>query len=209
MSDWNTHLYCAHRVNEALQFQDKELEMFLYGNLLPDINMGWLIHPNVVMHQEDTHFDALGQEYFWAPLRFYEKYEKKIEEKHPLYLGYLFHLWLDVSYMTDFVSRIPMSQMIEKYHEVRQWKWKDGGLFIKRFHYTLSDEIFDDILAESAVIEEVKLTKDDLRQVVDLLKGNATEYDGKEYYLYTEDDLTAFYEKVCSDFIGWINRLHK
>ena len=204
MSDWNTHLYCAHRVNEALQFQDKELEMFLYGNLLPDINMGWLIHPNVVMHQEDTHFDALGQEYFWAPLRFYEKYEKKIAEKHPLYLGYLFHLWLDVSYMTDFVSRIPMSQMIEKYHEVRQWKWKDGGLFIKRFHYTLSDEIFDDILAESAEIEEVKLTKDDLRQVVDLLKGNATEYDGKEYYLYTEDDLTAFYEKVCSDFIGWI-----
>lgn len=209
MSDWNTHLYCAHRVNEALQFQDKELEMFLYGNLLPDINMGWLIHPNVVMHQEDTHFDALGQEYFWAPLRLYEKYEKKIAEKHPLYLGYLFHLWLDVSYMTDFVSRIPMSQMIEKYHEVRQWKWKDGGLFIKRFHYTLSDEIFDDILAESAEIEEVKLTKDDLRQVVDLLKGNATEYDGKEYYLYTEDDLTAFYEKVCSDFIGWINRLHK
>lgn len=209
MSDWNTHLYCAHRVNEALQFQDKELEMFLYGNLLPDINMGWLIHPNVVMHQEDTHFDALGQEYFWAPLRFYEKYEKKIAEKHPLYLGYLFHLWLDVSYMTDFVSRIPMSQMIEKYHEVRQWKWKDGGLFIKRFHYTLSDEIFDDILDESAEIEEVKLTKDDLRQVVDLLRGNAIEYDGKEYYLYTEDDLTAFYEKVCSDFIGWINRLHK
>ena len=59
---------------------------------------------------------------------------------------------------------------------------------------------------EAKEIEEVKLTKDDLRQVVDLLKGNATEYDGKEYYLYTEDDLTAFYEKVCSDFIGCLVR---
>lgn len=28
MSDWNTHSFCAHRVNEDLQLQGKEFELF-------------------------------------------------------------------------------------------------------------------------------------------------------------------------------------
>ena len=131
MAEWNTHLYCARKVNETLNLIGYELDLFLYGNLLPDVNAGWLINPKVKLEQPLTHFEAIGQGYFWSPHTFYEEYKEEIKAKNPLFLGYLFHIWLDVKVMTDFVSRVPMSKMINDGYEVRSWKWKDMGVFIK------------------------------------------------------------------------------
>lgn len=207
MADWNTHLYCAHRVNQELQFAGKDMDEFLFGNLLPDVNMGWIITPEVRLEQADTHFDAIGQEYFWAPLRFYEKYKNEIDEKDPLCLGYLFHLWIDVSLMTNFVSKIPMSQMISDYHGVRAIKWKDAGLFIKKYKFPLSSENIDDIVKHSKVVDEINVTKEDLIKVVEYSKANLQEYSADEYCLYTKEEFAVFYEKICCDFIAWVKSL--
>jgi len=207
MADWNTHLYCANKVNESLQLEGRDLDLFLFGCLLPDINMGWLITPKVRLEQAETHFDAIGQEYFWAPLRFYEKYKEAIHAGNPLYLGYLFHLWLDVSFMTNFVSKVPMSEMISNYHKVREIKWKDAGLFIRDYKCPLSAEHVDEIVNEAKAIEEVRITKKDLLLVVEYMKDASPEYEGEEYFLYTEEEFAAFYEKVCQDFIGWTRKM--
>lgn len=204
MADWNTHLYCAHRVNRVLQYDGKDLDMFLFGNLLPDVNMGWIIECGAHLEQADTHFDAIGQEYFWAPLRFYEKYKTEIDSEDPLFLGYLFHLWLDVSFMTDFVNRIPMSQMISDYHNVRQLKWKDAGLFSKEYRFPLSAEHIDDIVVHSKAIEEISITADDLLRVVEYTNSESQEYEADEYYLYTKEEFAEFYERICCDFISWV-----
>lgn len=204
MSDWNTHLYCANRVNQVLQYQGKDLDLFLFGNILPDVNMGWIITPDVRLEQADTHFDAMGQEYFWAPLRFYEEYREAIDSREPLHMGYLFHLWLDVSFMTYFVSRMPMSLMVSDYHKVRELKWKDAGLFINDYKCPLSPENIDDIVSQAKSIREVNISKQDLQKVVEYTGAGSKEYEGDEYQLFSEKELADFYDRICSDFMAWI-----
>lgn len=165
--------------------------------------LGWIIEPDVNLDHFDTHFDEAGPEYYWAAYRFCEKYAEEIRNKEPLCLGYLFHLWMDIAVMTDFVSRVPMSQLIEHRLEVREMKWKDMGKFIKGHCYTLSDENFDEILKRSKVIEEIDLTRDDLVKVRASVNSAASEFEGEEYSIYTPEALAEFYEKNCRDFIGW------
>lgn len=205
MSDWKTHLYCAHKVNEALGFEGKDLDMFLYGNLFPDINMGWIITPGVKLKQATTHFDGVGQEYFWVPLKFYDKYKDLIDSRNPLLLGYLFHLWLDVKFMTDFVSRMPMSKIINERKNVREWKWNDSRLFINKYRFTLSDENHEEIVEAAKLIEEVQVSLNDLAEVKKYVDNLEDEVEEGEYIIYSEDVFEQFYEQVCSDFIGWIN----
>lgn len=205
MADWNTHLYCATKVNEALAFSGKDLDLFLYGNLFPDINMGWIITPETKLEQVVTHFDTVGQGYFWEPKRFYEKYMTEIKGKSPLHLGYMFHLWLDVSIMTDFVSRVSMSQMVSNKDETKKLKWKDMRIFINDYKFTLSDEYMDDILDASKSIEEVSVTKSDLIKVHDFINDYSSEYTDEEYSVYTSELLADFYDKTCRDFIKWCN----
>lgn len=207
MSDWNTHLYCANIVNKSLKLDGKELDMFRFGNLLPDVNMGWIIEPDVKKYQEETHFDAMGQDYFWAPLRFYEKYEDYIKTRNPIFCGYLFHLWLDVAFMTNFVSKIPMSDMISRHYKVRQSKWKDGELFIKDHHFSLSSENIRDIQEASKNIEEVSISENDLKKVVDYINNYKCECDGDEYAVYSSFELEQFYKSVSNDFVSWIESL--
>lgn len=206
MADWNTHLYCAYRVNETLGFEGRDLDMFLYGSLLPDINLGWLIKPEVRLEQADTHFDAVGQEYFWAPARFCDKYPEQIKARDPLFLGYLFHLWLDVAIMTDFVSKVPMSEMIGRRHEVREWKWKDMAMFIKEHHYSLSTANLKEIAERAALIEEIRVTEPDLLKAADFVENVSAEFESDRYYLYTGDELSQFFEKTCRDFVRWAGK---
>lgn len=204
MSDWNTHLYCATKVNEELKFTGKNLDLFLYGNLFPDINMGWIITPKVKLRQRDTHFDEMGQGYFWAPLRFYDKYKDQIKAGNPLFLGYLFHIWLDVKFMTDFVSRMPMSEMINKREIARERKWKDARLYIKDKHFNLSTDHLDDIANAAKEIENVSVTIEDLKLVADYVENHVDDAIEDTYVVYSESVFDKFYEEVCGDFIGWV-----
>lgn len=194
-------------VNEALRLSGKDLDMFMFGNLLPDVNMGWIIEPDVKLRQADTHFDAVGQDYFWAPRRFYEEYEAEIKAKKPLFLGYLFHIWLDVSFMTDFVSKVPMSDMVSRHYKVRESKWKDCGLFIKDYHFTLSDEYIYEICEASKSIAEIKISENDLKKVADNINNTCSEFAGEEYTVYKPSELKRFYESVSADFISWISTI--
>lgn len=174
---------------------------------MPDINMGWIINPEIKLEQADTHFDAIGQGYFWAPLRFYDKYTKEIDSKNPLYLGYLFHLWLDVSFMTAFVSKIPMSRMVSDRQKARELKWKDSYKFIQSRKSVLTDAYIADVNEQANEIDEVQITRDDLLKVIEYLNSQAalSENSDEEYQIFTEDELEQFYEKTCRDFTEWVN----
>lgn len=207
MADWNTHIYCALKVNEKLQFEGAKLEKFLYGNILPDVNMGWLLEPEVLLEQKVTHFDGMGQEYFFGPKKFFDKYEEKIREKNPIYLGYLFHLWLDVSIMTNYVSKVPMSEIVMHGSEVREWKWNDMAVFIKKFSYDLSSDYISEILEECKGIEEVKVTSKELMMIPGLLKQTRLENTSKQYLHFDEKMMKEFYSVICKDFTDWIRNL--
>lgn len=203
MADWNTHLYCATKVNEALKLEGKDLSLFLFGNLLPDVNMGWIITPEVQLKQDDTHFNGMGQGYFMSPRWFYEKYKTEIDSRHPIFLGYLFHLWLDVTIMTDFVSRLNMSDLVDDYETTRRQKWYDMGIFISSKHFELPTEYIDDVVRESEKIAEVKIRRSDLLKVCEFISNSNSDMANNEYKVYTEDALNEFYNKTCMDFIKW------
>lgn len=207
MADWNTHIFCALKVNEKLHFEGADLEKFLYGNIFPDINMGWLLQPELVLEQKVTHFDGMGQEYFFGPKKFFDKYEARIMEKNPLYLGYLFHLWLDVSIMTNYIAKVPMSDVVMNGSLVREWKWNDMAVFIKKFSYELSSEHIDEILEESKGIEEVSLTAEELRQIPKLLKDARRENNCKQYLHFDEKMMKDFYDRICKDFTDWYRNI--
>ncbi|MCQ2534808.1 MAG: hypothetical protein MJ172_09605 [Clostridia bacterium] len=209
MADWNTHLYCAQKVNETLKFEGLEKDMFLFGNLMPDVNAGWLISPKTKIDQPITHFEAIGQGYFWCPHTFYSKYQAEIHKKNPLMLGYLFHLWLDVKIMTDFVSRVPMSKMLSNGYEVRSYKWKDMSVFIddKKQCLDASPENLKKIAEATKLISEIDVVEEDLVKVEDFLKKLLNEPSEYQYMIYTEQDFVDFYEKTCDDFTQWVLNL--
>ena len=43
MPNWKTHIEIGLRLNEELKYDKKNLNLFLFGSILPDINNGYLI----------------------------------------------------------------------------------------------------------------------------------------------------------------------
>jgi len=210
MADWLTHLYCAEKVNKDMGFSGEKLELFFFGNLLPDVNPGWLIAPKVEIEQAITHFEAgiTGQGYFWSPQRFFEKYESKIREKNPIYLGYMFHLWLDVAFMTDFVSRVRMSDMVMNGEEAREWKWKDLAFYIsKKTTVFLNGDIAPMVVAGAEGIEETDISEEDIRKIPGFLEDVKKGETETGYRIYSDEELTDFFERVCSDFSAWVKTI--
>lgn len=206
MADWFTHLYCANIVNESLKYEGMQKDMFLYGNIMPDINPGWIIEPDTRIEQPITHIEDgwKGQDYFWEPQRFYEKYKEEISANNPLYVGYMFHLWLDVTAMTAFVGRIPMSDMIMRGYDVRQWKWQDLENFSRNYPQKISTDYVAQVAEAASGIEEIKITENDLRKVASYLEYHATEDCNYGYHVFDEKSLVALWESACSDFVKWI-----
>ena len=48
MPNWKTHIEIGLRLNEELKYDKKNLNLFLFGSILPDINNGYLITADVV-----------------------------------------------------------------------------------------------------------------------------------------------------------------
>lgn len=206
MADWQTHLYCANKVNEVLGMKGDDLTLFLYGNLLPDINPGWNIEPKVQMPQYVSHFDdgTYGPDYFWEAQRFFEKYKEEIRAGKPLYLGYLFHLWLDVKIQTDFMSRVPMSYMLMRGYEVREWKWKDMAVFIKKYPAMLTCEKPEMIVKAAEGISEIDICEEDLLKIPGFLELQAKDEVPYEYHIMDEASFIEFFDKLCRDFTDWV-----
>lgn len=210
MAEWNTHLYCARKVSEKLNLEDVQKDLFLFGNLIPDVNPGWVIKPETRIEQYITHFDVekSGPQYFWEAYRFYEKYEAEIRKKNPVYLGFLFHLWVDVKLTSDFMSRVPMSQMISRGIDVREWKWKDNRLFIKDFPQTISRENIALAVEAAKGIEEINVTENDLNHAVDFLENRnvGDGIDDYSYQVYGQESMRKLFDEISLDFVEWVKQ---
>lgn len=208
MADWISHLYCANIVAGEIGITGIDLDKFLYGNLLPDVNAGWLIEPEVRLDQAGTHFyDVCGPDYYWAPYRFFAKYEKKIREKNPVYLGYQFHLWLDLSIMTEFMSRVPVSMVINNGEAVREWKWKELWAFIRNHPQSLSADNITEIAEEAKGIEEITVFDTDLAKIPSFLVSLLEKDDDCGYHFFDEEAIEKAFLKICGDFVSWYKGL--
>lgn len=98
MPSWAIHLDIAQKLSENMNGKDKQ--DFLLGNILPDVNVGYLINPiSKKIPYSVTHYGTIlnfngNKKELPDYKKFIEKYKEIIKE--PIVLGYLAHL------MTDF-----------------------------------------------------------------------------------------------------------
>ena len=93
MPYWKTHIEIGKRINKYLKYEKDDLDCFLFACVAPDINNSELLANIASFIPHDiTHFKNKKQETF---MKFYEKYQKEIKAKDPIFMGYFLHLFVD------------------------------------------------------------------------------------------------------------------
>lgn len=94
MPSWPIHLAVAKKVNKKLKVNQ---ELFLYGNLIPDVDKGTSItRYDAHYYNENLPFPTVPQEKMIDINKFLDVYKNKLN--NPLILGYYSHLLTDQFY---------------------------------------------------------------------------------------------------------------
>ena len=202
MPSWNIHLEAGNRLVQKLRFTKEEKQEFLVGCLLPDINNGYINSPQIVKQHHETHY-AYDQK---SSLNFYAENREKINQKHPIYLGYLFHLYTDGFFNYDFYRTIKRSPLGEgKTHDEKAAiKHHDFWLYDTNFHHELDLDYAaaEKIAKKASQIKAVELTAADLIEIDKILHRTDFNDDIKhdEYIFYSKESLDNLLEDLLESF---------
>lgn len=191
MPNWKVHLEIGKRLNRYLKLDNKLYQEFLLGNILPDVNNGFIVNKiNNKIDHYTTHFE--NDAGYKHHLLFLDKYKDKMNE--PLYLGYYVHLFTDYLFNNNFYESKKRESLDKE--SLRIMKQHDFKLLDNQYiKNTISKEVIPNVLAKIA-IDEVEITKEDLINVIDYLE-NTPLYCGK-YQFYSLQELQNLLENVVN-----------
>ncbi len=202
MPSWNIHLESGEKLAQKLHFENKKKREFLVGCLLPDINNGYVNSPKYTYPHHDTHY-AFDEK---SSLNFYADYSKKIREKDPIFLGFLFHLFLDGYFNYDFYHKAKHSSLLQNLNEdqKRDIKHHDFWLYDTNFRHALDlrPEEIPEIVSIASQIKNVNVTPEDLIEVDHILKDNHLNDGiiGESYIFYTKASLDELLKNALDEF---------
>ncbi len=198
MPNWKTHLEIAKRVNKYFNYRDSAYDTFLFANILPDINNGFIVkNISKIFDHKLTHFSVNIEPTY---LKFKAKYQAELEKNNPLYWGYLLHLYVDYNFNNDFYTKIRKT----KYaclspKELRELKRNDFKTFNNKFiNNTISLKNIDELLKEISQIDEIEIVATDVTKALDFI--NKQEPYSNTYKFYQEAELTKLMDKIINDF---------
>lgn len=191
MPKWETHLKFGNRLNDYFKYQGLDLELFLLGNILPDINNAYLVKDiKTILSHQVTHFisdDHMNH------LKFYNKYKEYMNS--PLLRGYFAHLYLDYYFNNDYYSKIKYTDDMDY---LRHRKQDDFDVFNNKFiNNKLVLNYLDNDIKESKIIKEIDITKEDLINVENYLNNNKVP-SKKEYSFYNDDLLNKLFNEALT-----------
>lgn len=231
MPSWGIHLAVANKVLDKLndKLNEKEKNEFVFANVLPDINNGYVIKDiNENISHKETHYELkeFTGDYDNKPgyINFYEKHKREI--LNPTILGYYTHLITDYYFNTvtykeygiydENNNRIGaklnngQKLILTESDEFRKIKTNDFRIF--SFYLYKNENInipkYDEnILQDTRKIENINITPKEIYNTVEYLK-KCTEKPYKiietipdeDYRIYTEDELKRRVD-LCVDFI--------
>ena len=189
MPSWGIHLTIAKKLAEKLQIEDRNA--FLFGNLLPDVNNGYVIRDvSKLISHDITHYNN-GQGKLNDVLpgcdMFYEKYQDKLD--NPVILGCLSHLYTDYywNYMTYMKYGIfnqtgnfvgfqlnDGNQIYCTQEESRIIKTNDFKLFSSYIYQNRLLSSFDyheNLLVLTQEIDEVEVTQSDIQNTIGYIEN--------------------------------------
>ena len=201
MPSWNIHLEAGHRLNQKLKFSGQNQKEFLLGCILPDINNGYINNVKTSKPHEDTHF-AYDQK---SSLNFYAKYKTEIDNKIPIFIGYLFHLYTDGFFNYEFYRTIkhdPLGQNLthDQKHKI---KHHDFWIYDNKFNHqlNLSPKEIKELVLVANQIDSVNITTEDLEDIEKIFKSGILKLKAKEPYLfYTEQKLDTILDDMIKSF---------
>lgn len=201
MPAWNTHIEIGKRMGKKLGFSGRKMELFLLGNLLPDINNGYINQVKTRKKHKDTHW-AFNEK---SSLNFYAKYRNEIEAREPMYMGYLLHLYTDGYFNYDFhrkFSRTGAGRQMDR--EERQGvKHNDFRIFEAKYQENQIEVNDREEVAKLANrIEGVEINAEDILEVETVLNDDELLLAMKDrpYIFYTEERLEELMEEMMESF---------
>ena len=204
MPGWNIHLEAGERVARRLKFSGTKRKEFLVGCVLPDINNGYVNRVKKKKLHEETHY-AYNQK---SSLNFYAENRDKIRERDPIFLGYLFHLYVDGFFNYDFYRTIKRDKLGEGLDHVQKRKIKhhDFWLFDTMFHHALrvKPEELEDLAKRASEVSVAEITAEDLADVERILvEDNLNDgLKGQKYQFYTQERLDNLLEDAIDSFMN-------
>lgn len=201
MPNWKIHLEIGNKLNESIHYSKKDLELFLLGNILPDINNGYMIEDvSKKISHGHTHFQREGDPTY---LRFLKIYGKSVMS-NPLMLGYFVHLYTDYFWNDNFrqkaknikeLDSLPSTELrILKQQDFRSYNnyYLSNVLDIKHKHKAVQ---------ESLLIDRVSIQESDLDKVVDFLHNQKS--NDKDLKYYTKQELDDLLEETIQNILNF------
>lgn len=227
MPAWAIHLEVTTKINEKTKFEDKKKNIFLLGNILPDILNGHVIKniSHIVPHKE-AHMEKpvrIGDhiEYRYDLDGFFERYKEKFD--NPFMLGYYTHLltdfyWNDLTYgqlgIFDESKKLIGIRLNDgkefrgSKEDIRKMKTNDFKLFSRYIYKNKLAQIpyYDEKMLDYAKdLDWLDLQKSDILEATKYLDDMANfkiELDlNSPYYSIFSNDLMERHVEKCVEFV--------
>lgn len=224
MPNWGEHLLIANKILKKIKLDEN---LFLFGNVLPDVQDGYLVKgiSNIQPHQVN-HYDLNGENYNPNNKKeyenFYEIYSNKMNNS--IIMGYLSHLitdslWNDAFYnkkcvkendkIIGFINKNGELIKGEK-KELRRYKQEEFRIFqyyiYKKYDMKLPKFSLD-ISKNANIIENININDEDVKKVVEYI--NETKQDAinksQETQIFTIDEL----EKLIDNTVDYVYSFFK
>lgn len=220
MPNWGEHLLIANKILGKIKIDEN---LFIFGNILPDVQDGYLVKgiSNIRPH-EINHYDLNNGKYSPNNKKgyevFYEKYFDKMD--NPIVIGYLSHLitdalWNDTFYnkkclkendkIIGFINKNGELIKAEK-KELRRYKQEEFRKFqyyIYKNHDMKLPEFSLDISKNANIIENININDEDVKKVVEYI--NETKKDAINHRQETQIFTIGELEKQIDKTVDFVN----
>lgn len=208
MPNWGEHLLIANKILEKVKIDEN---LFLFGNILPDVQDGYLVKgiSNIQSHKKN-HYDLSGENYNPNNKKgyeiFYEKYSERMD--NPIIMGYLTHLmtdslWNDIFYNEKCVKENgKLIGFINKNGKLIKGDKNDLGInkqsdfriyssYIYKNHYMKLPKFGSEVAQNANIIETININDEDVKKVVDYINKSKTDAinQSQEMQIFTIEEL--------------------
>lgn len=203
MPNWKIHLELAKRIGKKIKYNKEEMQLFMLGNILPDINNGYIVKDiSTIIGHDVTHY---REEKISTYMYFYNTHKKDI--KNPIICGYLVHLYTDYLFNRDFYLRTKETELKNCTHdELRIIKQSDFQSYNDK--YITNGLVIDNIkMAEqqTKLIEQVSVNSLDIEKVIEFL--NQQEKSNIELQFYKLEELDELMDKTVKKIEWFLSTL--
>lgn len=224
MPAWGMHLLIAKKVSEKINIKD--YNSFLIGNIVPDINNGYVI-PNVskIITHKDTHYyteekyKSTNKVMYYNVKKFVNDNKENIN--NPIVIGYITHLltdlyWNDLTYEKHGLRNeeneligIKLNNgenLITDGEGRRRTKTDDFRIFTNYIYINnlidipkYQEELYD----MTKVINTIDITNKDIKQSIQYINNvkNSASTLKQEYKIFTQEEMLENVE-ICAEEIA-------